>query len=216
MKLLIFDTETTGLPKSRNPASDGPNNWPHIVSISWVMFDTETNTIVKQENHLIKPNGWVIPAESTGIHGITHEHALENGVELSRVMQKFLNEICDGIVAHNINFDMNVLINAIRWDLGLEIPVFPTTFCTMNMSRNICKLPGKYGKFKSPKLKELYFHTFGTLPDESKLHGSLYDVLVLTDVIKSCLPLRQAMGLVASSVTSHGLRTLHFDFNETN
>jgi DNA polymerase III epsilon subunit-like protein len=86
----------------------------------------------------------------------------------------------------------------------------------MNMSRNICKLPGKYATFKSPKLKELYLYTFGSLPDESKLHGSLYDVLILTEVIKSCLPLRQAMGLVASSVTSHGIRTLHFNFNESN
>jgi DNA polymerase III epsilon subunit-like protein len=216
MKLLIFDTETTGLPKSRKYATDGPNNWPHIVSISWVIFETETDTIEKQENHLIKPNGWVIPAESTGIHGITHDFAVENGVNLADVIKKFRNEKCNAIVAHNIDFDMNVLINAILWDLKLDLPLFPITFCTMKLSRNICKLPGMYGTLKPPKLKELYLHTFGTLPDESKLHGSMYDVLVLTDVIKSCLPLRQAMGLVASSVTSHGLRTLHFNFDETN
>ena len=132
------------------------------------------------------------------------------------MIKKFQSETYDAIVAHNIDFDINVLVNAIKWDLELEIPQFSRMFCTMNMTRNICKLPGSYGKYKTPKLKELYTFTFGHLPDESKLHGSLYDVLILTEIIKSCLPLRQAMGLVASSVTPHGLRTLHFNFNETN
>lgn len=48
MKLLIFDTETTGLPKSRKASTEGPNNWPHIVSISWVILDSDTNKIEKQ------------------------------------------------------------------------------------------------------------------------------------------------------------------------
>lgn len=216
MKLLIFDTETTGLPRTRASAEKAPDNWPHIVSISWVILDTDTNTIEKQENHLIKPNGWIIPTESTEIHGITHSFAVENGVELYGVLKKFMSELYDGIVAHNINFDINVVINAIKWDLGIDLPIFPKIFCTMNMTRNICKLPGSYDKYKSPKLKELYNYTFGRLPDESKLHGSLYDVMILTEIIKSCLPLRQAMGLVASGVTSHGLQTIHFNFNETN
>lgn len=213
MKLLIFDTETTGLPKSRNPAKDGPNNWPHIVSMSWVILNTDTNAIETQESFIVRPTDWVIPVESTAIHGITNEKAMTTGVPLSVVMQKFQSEAYDSIVAHNMDFDMNVVLNAIYWDLKQQSRVFPQTFCTMNMSRNICKLPGNYGKFKSPKLKELYFSAFGKMPDESQLHGSMYDVLILTEVIKHYLPLRQAMGLVASSVTTHGLRTLHFDLS---
>ena len=46
MKLCIFDTETTGLPKDRNKqAIKEPNNWPHIVSISWVILDVDTNSL---------------------------------------------------------------------------------------------------------------------------------------------------------------------------
>jgi DNA polymerase III epsilon subunit-like protein len=213
MKLLIFDTETTGLPKARNPARDGPNNWPHIVSISWVILNTDTNAIETQESYIVAPTNWNIPAESTAIHGITNEKAIADGVPLSDVMNKFQNETYDGIVAHNMDFDMNVILNAIYWDLRQQPRVFPQMFCTMNISRNICKLPGNYGKFKSPKLKELYFSAFGRMPDESQLHGSMYDVLVLAEVIKHYLPVRQAMGLVASSVTSHGLRTLHFNLS---
>ena len=214
MKLLIFDTETTGLPKSRNDASE-PNNWPHIVSISWVILDTDTNNILKQKSFIIKPMFWEIPAESIAIHGITHEHAMADGVNLKYVMSEFLNERYDYLVAHNMRFDKNVLLNAIIWDLRMPYPRLNEQLCTMELSSNICKLPGKHG-YKFPKLKELYFHAFGKEPDTTKLHGSLYDTLILTEIIQHYSPLRQAMGLVVSSVTntSNGIRTLQFDFND--
>ncbi len=38
-KVIIFDTETTGLPKKRNQnALHEPNCWPDIVSVSWSVF----------------------------------------------------------------------------------------------------------------------------------------------------------------------------------
>ena len=217
MKLLIFDTETTGLPKSREPAINGPNNWPHIVSISWVVFDTETNTILRKHDYIIKPDNWTIPLESIGIHGITNEIAQAKGVPLYGVIKAFLQEPCDTIVAHNIQFDLNVILNAILWDLRLEYPILPKQLCTMVLSLNMCKLPGNFGKYKYPKLKELYFHVFQKMPDEKKLHGSLYDVLILTEIIECHLPLRKVMGLVSTSVrtVTNGVRTIHFNFDES-
>jgi DNA polymerase III epsilon subunit-like protein len=216
MRLLIFDTETTGLPKSREPATKGPNNWPHIVSISWVILDTETNMIMKQRSYVIKPK-WYIPADSIAIHKITNEEAMKNGVDLFNVIHEFITEPCEAIVSHNIQFDLNVLVNAMLWDCGMPYKVLPRTICSMMLSQSICKLPGNYGKYKSPKLKELYYHAFRKMPDETKLHGSMYDVLVLTEVIQHYFPLRHAMGLVASSVTnvSDGIyapKTVHFSF----
>jgi DNA polymerase III epsilon subunit-like protein len=206
MKLLIFDTETTGLPKARNPATHGPNNWPHLVSISWVVLDSETNSVLKERSYIIKPN-WDIPIESTKIHGITNEHAILHGHDLRSVMVEFMTEACDIIVAHNMEFDNNVITNALLWDLNLsslrvdvDINVNrPKQVCTMKLSKELCRISGKYG-YKYPKLKELYFHAFKKMPDETKLHNSLYDVLVLTEVIQTYLPLRQAMGLVVRSV----------------
>lgn len=199
MKLLIFDTETTGLPKSRDPVGKKPNNWPHLVSISWVILDSETNKVVKERNYIIKPN-WAIPVESTQIHGITTEHAMLYGQDLRNVMLEFINEPCDMMVAHNMEFDISVVINAFMWDLNLEfLPIRPKQICTMKLSRELCMIPGKYG-YKYPKLKELYYHAFKKMPDETKLHNSLYDVLVLTEIIQSYSPLRQAMGLVVRSI----------------
>jgi DNA polymerase III epsilon subunit-like protein len=214
MKILIFDTETTGLPTNkRQSALSKPNNWPHIVSISWVILDSQTSKVIKEENHIVKPLNWTIPEEATNIHGITNEMA-ENGEELSKVIRQFMSDPCDIIVAHNAEFDMNVLINAIVWDLGMEPPKFPRYLCTMELSKNMCKLPGRYRDYKFPSLKELYFHVFAKRPDESRLHGSMYDVTILCEIVKTYEPLRKAMGLIAADVErSHGIqKTIYFNF----
>lgn len=192
MKLLIFDTETTGLPKTRLPATRGPNNWPHIVSIAWIVMDNETK--IKERYAIIKPK-WDIPADSTKIHGITQENAEENGEDLGKVISEFLSENPDRMIAHNMNFDFNVLINAILWDLNLSFPVVPKQFCTMETMRNVCKLPSQLKDYKSPKLSELYEFVFQKKPDQQKLHNSLYDVQVLTDIIYNCNILKSMIGL---------------------
>jgi hypothetical protein len=92
MHILVFDTETTGLPKSRKDAKEEPNNWPHLVSISWVVLDSENMfAITKQRNYIIKPVDWVIPEDSIKIHGITNEEASQ-GASLKEVMDEFMSE----------------------------------------------------------------------------------------------------------------------------
>jgi len=222
MKLLIFDTETTGLPQSRDLARTKPNNWPHIVSISWVILDTETNLILKQRSAIIHPEGrWIIPEESIKIHGITNDIAIEQGEELTLVMEEFIGEKYDYLVAHNMQFDLSVINNALIWDIGMKAPLFSKRMSTMVMTTSICKLPGNFGKYKSPKLKELYFHAFERRPDETRLHDSMYDVLILTEIIQRYEPLRQAMGLVTSSVIqpTNGIRkvrSIEFKLDEAN
>lgn len=197
MKLLIFDTETTGLPKSRKPSKEGPNNWPHMVSISWVILDSETNQIVKERSYVVQPRNWTIPEESIRIHGITQEKAQQDGVSLATILGEFLAERYDMLVAHNMEFDYNVLDNAVRWDLDMSFnDIKKPKICTMELSRDLCKLRTLFGKPKAPKLKELYEHAFGSPPDESQLHNSLYDTKVLTKIIQEYKPLRVKMNLV--------------------
>ena len=106
MKLLIFDTETTGLPVDRNKqAIKEPNNWPHIVSISWVVLDADSNKIESKNSFIVKPINWTIPLEATKVHGITNEKAMLKGSPLSEVMEQFSRESYDYLVAHNIQFD---------------------------------------------------------------------------------------------------------------
>jgi DNA polymerase III epsilon subunit-like protein len=218
MKLLVFDTETTGLPKSRTPATDQPNNWPHLVSISWVILDN--NIITKQRNYIIKPENWIIPDDSIEIHGITNELAHTKGHSLVNVMSEFMEEKCDIIVAHNIDFDYNVITNAIKWDLKFDFKGFNTPMkCTMQLSRDHCKIPSKFG-YKVPKLKELYEFIFKRKPNEKQLHSSLYDTIILTECIQHCNWLQAALGLPVSNTNLdngiHKSRTITFNFNETN
>lgn len=140
MKLVLFDTETTGLPKTRDPAWKGPDNWPHIVSISWIVV--ENDVITKEKYAVVKPIDWVIPADSTKIHGITQIYANENGESLSSVMDRFWSDIEGStVIAHNLQFDENVVANAMLWDLRRAFPGFTHKFCTMESSRIICKIP---------------------------------------------------------------------------
>jgi DNA polymerase III epsilon subunit-like protein len=222
MKLLIFDTETTGLPRSREPSAKGPKNWPHIVSISWVILNVDTNTIEKKNSYIVKPLGWTIPEDSVRIHGITQERATKEGADLAKVIGEFLGESADVLVAHNIEFDYNVLHNAIHWDLELPFgSLYKKLVCTMELSRNICKLRTAYGSYKSPKLSELYEYVFKRQPNKESLHSSMYDVQILTEIIQSCDELRLKMNLPTKAIadsTKHeretnGSRVLSFRFD---
>jgi DNA polymerase III epsilon subunit-like protein len=196
MKLLIFDTETTGLPKSRKQSKEGPNNWPHIVSISWVILNSATNKVEKEVSYIVKPKDWVIPEDSIRIHGITQEKAEKEGEPLARVLGEFLAEPYDIIVAHNMEFDYNVVDNAIRWDLDMAFTeIKKPKICTMELSRDICNLRNVFGKPKVPKLRELYQHAFGSPPNEHQLHNSLYDTKLLVKIIQEFKPLRVKMNL---------------------
>jgi DNA polymerase III epsilon subunit-like protein len=189
MKFLVFDTETTGLPRDFSASAfKEPNNWPHIVSISWAVMDVKFNKVLSSQSYIIKPQGWEIPFESTIIHGIATSEAMEHGYDLSEVMDKFFAVECDGYIAHNIHFDKNVIYNAMLWDLGYR---FFTGFgkpkmCSMQIGRKLCKLP----KNKSPRLSELYEFCTGKKPNVASLHNSLYDTLFLCDSISSCPEIR--------------------------
>ena len=196
MKLLIFDTETTGLPKTREPAIKGADNWPHLVSIAWIIM--EDDKILKTEYHIVKPQ-WIIPEDSVHIHGITHEKAMNEGKPLSDIILKFIEEPHDMMVAHNMSFDFNVLVNAIVWDLKLgSYPDFKPQFCTMEASRGIMKIPFANGRgYKSPKLLELYEFITKRPVNPGQLHNSMYDTRLLAEIVMRSTVLRSMMGLPA-------------------
>jgi DNA polymerase-3 subunit alpha len=189
MKFVIFDTETTGLPRDFSASAfKGPNNWPHIVSISWAVMSDKFDKILSSQSYMIKPQGWDIPFESTAIHGIMTSDAIEYGHNLGEVMDKFFSEECDGYIAHNMIFDKNVVYNAMLWDLGYEYfrGFGKPKICTMAIGRSLCKLP----KNKQPKLFELYNWATKKDVDKSRLHNSMFDTLTLCDCISGCDEIR--------------------------
>lgn len=187
-RVLFIDTETTGLPKFRNSnALEAPNNWPDIVSVSWAVYENGKRVFIKYA--LIKPGDWIIPNDSTKIHGITMDHANQDGEDLAAVLEELREDFshCNTVVAHNLEFDKNVLFNAYKWRLNLNPWHFwpQHEVCTMIRGEPEAKLPSKYPTsnrpYKPPTLKELYQVTFGREP-EGGLHNSQRDVEVLCEI----------------------------------
>jgi hypothetical protein len=107
---LFFDTETTGLPKNwRAPVTD-LNNWPRLVQLAFLAYDEDGNKI-SSGDYIIKPEGFSIPADASGIHGITTERALREGQPLSSIIQYFETLIVQAsyLVAHNMSFDEKII-----------------------------------------------------------------------------------------------------------
>jgi DNA polymerase-3 subunit epsilon len=212
MKICIFDTETTGLPIDRKiPGWQKKDNWPHIVSISWMILDGNTNKVIDTQSYIVYPHDWVIPPDSTKIHGITQEHAIAEGYDLSRVLHDFMKLDYDVLVAHNMEFDYNVILYALNWDIvGSSYTTLPFSskelFCSMKFSKDLCKIKSSYyNGYKSPKLSELYTFVTGKQPNTTELHNSLYDVQLLTEVIQTSHEIRIKLGLLTKSTTNNNV-----------
>ncbi len=188
-RIIIFDTETTGLPKSyRRPALEERGNWPDLVSICWQIFTD--GRLEAKEYFIIRPDGWTITEESTKFHKITHEMAERVGRPLEEILRKFKHDCrrADRLVAHNMAFDSQVMQSAYRWRLGDDVAIwwpYKKEFCTMMQSMNELKIPAKYPTaeqpYKWPGLDELYRATFNE-PAPADAHSADRDVEVLQKI----------------------------------
>lgn len=195
MRVLIFDTETTGLSSSKIIGPDTLKLWPHIVQFSYVLYDTEKNDILDLHNSIIKVSeGINIPEESIKFHGITNEISKECGVEIELVLTEFFYQLksADKIIGHNVSFDINMVkVELLRIIYSTtQSSEFKNYLHFISNSKNICctlkdsvelcniKALDKYGKeyLKFPKLIELHQKLFNS--DPNNLHNSLNDILV--------------------------------------
>ena len=183
MKILVFDTETTGLPKKRSSSFLNPLDWPHIVQLSYILYDTDKHNILEIYDNIIKlEKNIVIPSFVTNIHKITKEISNELGKNIKEVLTKFKN-ICyeaDLLVGHNINFDKNmILVESMRNNIKPCFVRNKKIYCTMNNSKNICKINNTHNNsFKPPKLIELYKFYFKDDSEPDSLHNSMTDVFI--------------------------------------
>ena len=60
---LVFDTETTGLPKKWNAPLSDSDNWPRCVQLAWQLHDSK-GVLISSHSYLIKPDNYNIPYES--------------------------------------------------------------------------------------------------------------------------------------------------------
>jgi DNA polymerase-3 subunit epsilon len=189
MKVLAFDTETTGLPVSYNAPLTDLSKWPYIVQLSYIVFDTLKKEILEYTDHIIKLDTDVlITPESVAIHHITAARSQKTGIPIERALQEFAEAVqdVDLILAHNIQFDKNLLTvefnrnkmkNALYRD-GRPLP----EYCTMKQNVELCKLPfvnknnTVMSHYKWPTLSELHVCLFNTVPQGT--HNAIADVMI--------------------------------------
>lgn len=173
---IIFDTETTGLPRDFDAPITDLDNWPRLVQLAWQLHD-ERGKLLSQQNHIVKPVGFTIPYNAEKIHGISTKRALEEGKNLQEVLGFFQEDLkrATYLVGHNVDFDIKVT--------GAEFlrKEIPTDFLskkgldTKDISTDFCAIPGgKGGKYKWPTLTELHQKLFGVGFDSA--HDAAYDV----------------------------------------
>jgi len=198
MRVLVFDTETTGLPETKIINPDTLKLWPHIVEFSYIIYDTDENDIVESFDTIVKINeDIVISKESITLHGITNKISTKDGRDIDVVLNNFFHQLqnVDLLVGHNVSFDINmVTVELLRliYDDNIEeekmdhkqnlhfLTNFKFIYCTLKESIVLCNIKSvnKFGKeyVKFPRLIELHEKLFETTPN--KLHNSFNDILV--------------------------------------
>lgn len=202
LKVLIFDTETTGLPLKWIPAEEDLTNYPNILQFAAKFIEVDLDRI-QEDNYGVTKEIYSIDSlvqpvrrgvevithpKALEVHGISHEKAYEgNLIETVSLIAIGLIYSADVIVCHNVSFDRNVLVSELL-NLNLNVGLRKSTkiLCTMKHSTNILKLPLNFPKqgqqYKHPRLEELYEYLFNeSMHDKFKAHDAMGDVNATTE-----------------------------------
>ena len=141
MSILFYDTETTGLPEWGKPSNDPAQ--PHIVQVAAGLCDMAGKPL-ESYTSIVRPDGWTIPQSVSELHGITTERAMDEGIPVVEMMDRFF-EIwgkCSLRVAHNEPFDARMFRIGLK-RLGREEMLEPwktgERACTMRLGAKIMK-----------------------------------------------------------------------------
>ena len=84
---LVFDTETTGLPKNWDAPVSDSGNWPRCVQLAWQLHDA-SGALLEQESFIVKPEGYNIPFDAEKVHGISTALAAQHPQKTHQRKQK--------------------------------------------------------------------------------------------------------------------------------
>ncbi|MCF1191057.1 DNA polymerase III subunit alpha [Mangrovimonas sp. AS39] len=178
---LIFDTETTGLPRSFQAPISDTDNWPRAIQIAWQLHDAMGN-VIEHEDFLIQPEGFNIPYDAEKVHGISTALAEEQGVPLTEVLHKFhaVLQKAKFVVGQNVEFDVKVMgCEFFREDFENQLQELPILDTCTEKTAELCQIPGgRGGRFKLPTLTEL--HEFLFNEPFAEAHNATADVEATT------------------------------------
>lgn len=202
LRLLLLDTETNGLPRNRYAPISLAGNWPAILQLSWAIYELapdgrSLHAGEKRDIGLALDPSVAWDAGAAAIHGISEAEA-RRGTAPLRAFTELAGALrrVNVVVAHNLSFDKPV-IRAAAWAVGLKDlwpgPAEIQEFCTMEATRGILRIPlpsaPTSGRFKAPRLNELYTWLYGHVYDMSGavLHTAASDTHCLEQCLKGLL-----------------------------
>jgi DNA polymerase III epsilon subunit-like protein len=179
LKILVIDTETTGLPDCKglsrctypNPQEYSKYDNARMIEIGYIVYSIEK----KEVNHLIKPEKFII--KNTFIHGITQKDAKEKGIYLDEALDIFYQDLMsvDVVIAHNMNFDKNIILaECFRKNRIDIVNEFNKKECKCTMESGMILNNNKW-----IKLEKLYEILYGNKINQ--LHRALSDASYCAD-----------------------------------
>lgn len=191
MRILVFDTETTGLPE-RNASIYEIEKWPYILQLSYIFYDVSNNISVIKDQYINISKDIEISNESFEKHGITREKIDSKGINIQNALLEFNTYLsrADLVIGHNISFDKRMIfVECSRNRIKQQFTTFrgknkisKQEYCTMKNSVELCDLyyTTQTGKIlrKYPTLSELYMKLFPDIILPANLHNSIIDVAV--------------------------------------
>lgn len=197
-RVLILDTETTGLPiipySELSPECIYPDytnmksyDNSRIVQVSYY-YTEKYNPKEKYElnSFVIKPHNYIITDDNLGTkyHNITREE-IKKGQTLQVILETKLRPIlenCDYIIGYNVFFDINILLNELcRLDKYKNRDNLINNILEHKNSKNIFDAAilasqmknddwttQRIHKYQIPSLNIMYKHYFGRIPHERR------------------------------------------------
>lgn len=182
MRVIVVDTETTGLPDFKQPPHH--ESQPHLVQLAWLL--AVDGRVTRARCDIVLPDGWEIPQPMAAIHGITTAFAKEHGDHADVVIGRLEDALEDAevFVAHNVHFDRRILeTTAHRCTNGFDSPLLKLREthrleCTQAGNAKVVKARQASGAGKFASLDETHAHYFGApLRREGQAHDALDDAL---------------------------------------
>jgi DNA polymerase III epsilon subunit-like protein len=179
MRVLIFDTETTGLPE-KNASIKEFDKWPYITQLSYILLDIQTDSLILSSDQYIKINeNIIISDKAQEITGITHDILNNKGISICSALRNFNEalQISDTIVGHNVSFDKRVImVECLRNNIQIKFNKFYGNKCVKKPEYCTCKQSAYLFNNKYQRLENLYNYLFNETA--SGLHNSLIDTII--------------------------------------
>lgn len=168
MKIVVFDTETTGL---LLPSTLPPEDQPRIIELGVAVI--EEGVLTGEHNWIIDPE-CEITAEITKITGITNDD-VKGKPKFREILAEIEPVFADSKygIAHNAPFDVGMLTNELLLCARDGFPWPETVICSAQ----------EYTHFLGyrPRLIQLYEHVMGCKLDQT--HRALDDALALHAIL---------------------------------